>query len=111
MTLLLVVPWILTVVSLLFILIKIRPEFEEFYEDEDEDEPDEEESSESKFRVAMYQDKAYWVHRNVLYESELVSEPNWATARPVQAIDLPTKEVNRLLKVLDDLQKNKEEEE
>ena len=75
---------------------------EDFFFDEDEDH--------EVIRVAVYDEKAYWVHDNIFYESEVVREPDFTTARPIDTMELPPKELNRLLSILDELGKNSEKE-
>lgn len=60
-------------------------------------------------RVAVYEEKAYWVHDNIFYESEIVHEPDFTTARPIDTMSMSAKELNELLKILDDLKESERE--
>lgn len=55
-------------------------------------------------KVAIIGEKAYWVHNNIFYESDIVDGyiDNEA-ARPINAHDLSKKEFDKLLKVLDNI--------
>lgn len=102
--LLIVVPWVLTVAALVYIMVQNRHE-----ENDDYMEEDDEESSET-VKVAVYEDKAYWVHNNVFYQSEVTREPDFATAQPIDTMKMSQKELTKLLKVLDDLKEESEKE-
>lgn len=105
-TLLIVLPWVLTVVCLLFIIMKKENTATQFDDDEDyflEDEDRE------VVRIAVYEDKAYWVYDNVFYQSDVTREPDFSTAEAVDTMDLPPKELHRLMNILDEL-KNSERE-
>lgn len=53
-------------------------------------------------RVAVIGSKAYWVHDNTFYESDIVDgEIDNMRARPIDAHSLTTKQVHLLLSVLD----------
>lgn len=55
-------------------------------------------------KVAIIGDKAYWVHQNIFYESDVIDGYiNNETARPVNAHGLSKKEFDKLLKVLDNI--------
>ena len=90
--LLALIPWAIAVIILLFILNK-KPK----YDDEEEYDP-------GIVRVAVYKDKAYWVHENVFYQSELTWEPDFTTAEPIDTMSLSNKEVSELLIILDELE-------
>ena len=115
-TLLTLIPWVLTVGALLFIIVrqqqhhKSSQEFLDHDIFDDDDLLTDRESQQSIIRVAVYEDKAYWVYQNVLYESEVTREPDWETAKPVDVMALPQKDVNKLLTVLDELQDKDERE-
>ena len=96
--LLILVPWVLTVAALLIIMVK-RNESNEEYDDEGIPEI---------IRVAVYEDKAYWVYENVFYESEITREPDFATAHPINTMELAPKELDKLLAILDELDNEKE---
>lgn len=110
-TLLTLIPWVLTVAVLLFIIVRNTSPSKAL----DDDIFDDEDLMMDNYkritiRVAVYDDKAYWVHDNVLYESEVMREPDWDTARPVDVMALQQKDVNKLMKVLDELQEKDERE-
>lgn len=91
-----IVPWVLSVIALLFIL--------NLKKKEDFDEEDDFISEDTEIiRVTVYKDKAYWVYDNVFYQSELAWEPDFTTASPVDTMSLSTKEVKELLGILDEL--------
>ena len=94
---LLLAPWVLTLVFLLFILIKGNM-FEQDYD-----------MQHTTIRVAVYEEKAYWVHDNIFYESEITREPNFETARPIDTMLLDPKELGNLLTILDDLKESEKE--
>jgi hypothetical protein len=55
-------------------------------------------------RVAIIGDKAYWVHNNVFYESNIVDGYiDNEGARPVDAHTLSKRELDKLLSVLDNI--------
>lgn len=103
LTLILLVPWVLTVSVLLFIIVKNK-KVSEHDEDLVSDEEDllEDMMSET-VRVAQYRDKAYWVHDNIFYEAELMKEPDFSTAKPVDTMSMSPKQLNELLAILDEL--------
>jgi hypothetical protein len=105
--LLLIVPWVLTVAALMYIMVQSRHEDDD--EDDDEYMMDDDETPET-VRVAVYEDKAYWVHGNVFYQAEVTREPDFATAQPVDTMKLNQKELSKLLKILDDLKEESETE-
>lgn len=96
--LLILVPWVLTVAALLIIMVRRN--------NENEEEP---EGFPEIIRVAMYEDKAYWVYENVFYQSETVREPDFETARPIDTMDMPPKDLDKLLAILDELQESEKE--
>jgi hypothetical protein len=80
---------------------------EEDFDLEDEESYDEHDSQ--TITVAVYNDKAYWVHENVFYESDTMKEPDFTTARPVDTMDLPPRKLNELLGILDELKEYRKE--
>lgn len=53
-------------------------------------------------RVAIVGDKAYWVHENIFYESDIVNgHIDNSAARPIDAHKLSPKELAKLLDILD----------
>lgn len=105
LTLLILIPWVLTVAGLLFIMfMKKRPHEEEHdHEDFFDNEAD-------VIRVAVYDEKAYWVYDNVFYESDITREPDFTTARPIDTMSLAPKELDKLMHILDELKEETERE-
>lgn len=71
--------------------------------DTDQENPDEE----NVIRVAIVEqdNKAYWIIDNVLYEANLVDGViDRDDAKPVDAFGMNYKEVNKMLKILDNIQ-------
>lgn len=105
--LLAIIPWALTLLSLLFIIVKASLKTdkmsEDFFMDDDHDK--------EIVKVAVYEDKAYWVYDNVFYESDIVREPDFTTARPIDTMSLALKDLNKLLSILDDLEDSENERE
>lgn len=103
MLLLVLVPWVLTVIALIVIMViknRAADMEEEDYMDDDHE----------VIRVAVYDEKAYWVYKNVFYESEVTREPDFTTARPIDTMDLAPKELDKLMHILDELQEDTERE-
>jgi hypothetical protein len=91
LALLITIPWVLTVAALLVII--VRSNKIEYEDEEDElfdDDPERE------------------VIRVVFYESDVVREPDFTTARPIDTMDLPANELKELLDILDELEQHKE---
>ena len=103
----LTIPWALTVALLSYIIIKSNnKDLEEEYDGLDiEDEGDHQ-----IIRAAIYDTKAFWVHDNIFYESDVLREPDWSTARPIDTMKLSQKSLSNLLKILDDLKESEKEE-
>jgi hypothetical protein len=78
------------------------------YEDEDDFMFDDEDHE--IVRVAVYDEKAYWVHENVFYESDVTREPDFTTARAIDTMSMSPKQLNKLLNILDELENNNERE-
>lgn len=54
--------------------------------------------------VAIVEDKAYWVHDNTFYETDIVNgEIDKNSARPINAFTLPKKKFDQLLEILDNI--------
>ena len=100
LTLLLLLPWVLTVVGLLIIIMnkKNKNGDDEFMDENHE-----------IIRVALYEDKAYWVHDNVFYEADVVREPDFSTAQPIDTMSLSPRQLDELLIILDELRENGKE--
>lgn len=63
------------------------------------------EEDERYLRVAIVEDKAYWVVNNTLYEAEIVDEEIIKEdAKPVNAFDMDFKEVTKMMAILDNIQ-------
>jgi hypothetical protein len=99
------VPWVLTVGALIFIMVHNR---HDEYEDDDDFMFDDEDHE--IVRVAVYDEKAYWVHENVFYESDVTREPDFTTARAIDTMSMSPKQLNKLLNILDELENNNERE-
>lgn len=100
LTLLLLIPWVLTVAGLLIIIMKKKTK------DGDDEFMDE---NHEIIRVALYEDKAYWVHENVFYQADVVTEPDFTTARAIDTMSLSPRQLNELLVILDELEENGKE--
>lgn len=104
MILLALVPALLTVVALLVIMFLVGNKSDKRGDDDfDMDE------SHDFIRVMVQSDKAYWVHENVLYESETQNVPDFDTARPIDVMTLTPKQMEALFEILDDLEKSERE--
>ena len=63
------------------------------------------EEDERYLRVAIVEDKAYWVVNNTLYEADVIDEEIMKDdARPVDAFDMDFKEVTKMMTILDNIQ-------
>lgn len=105
--LLLIIPWLLTVGALLYIMFV---QGNDSYIEDEELLPEDLLSSREKgfvppsnLTAAIVADKAYWVYNNVFYEAEVIQEPDWETAKPVDVDKLSQKELDNLMGVLDDI--------
>jgi len=68
----------------------------ENFDDEDED---------NFIKVAVVEDKAYWIINNVLYQADVVDgEIAKEEAEPVDAFDMEFNDVNKLMNILDNMQ-------
>jgi hypothetical protein len=55
-------------------------------------------------KVAIVGDKAYWVHENTFYESDIVNgHIDNSAARPIDAHKLSSKQLKNLLDILDNI--------
>lgn len=55
-------------------------------------------------RVAIVDEKAYFVHENTFYTAAIVDgEVDRSSASPINAIDMSKKEMNKLLSILDNM--------
>lgn len=97
--LLAMLPWAIAVIILLLIMNQKGS-----YDNHDEEYPDEfNEIDPETVRIAVYKDKAYWVHNNIFYQSEITWEPDFTTAEPIDTMSLSNKELTDLLIILDEL--------
>lgn len=54
--------------------------------------------------VAVIEDKAYWVVDNIFYQADIVDgEIDKTSSRPVDAFKMSSKEINKMLFILDNL--------
>lgn len=77
--------------------------------DMDMDEPynyeEDEEEDDRYLKVAIVEDKAYWVVNNVFYEADVVDEEIMKEdAKPVDAFDMDFKQVTKMMTILDNIQ-------
>jgi hypothetical protein len=71
------------------------------YERDDYDE----EEDDRYLKVAIVEDKAYWVVNNVFYEADVVDEEIIKEdAKPVDAFDMDFREVTKMMTILDNIQ-------
>ena len=75
------------------------------YNKEEHMEEDFDEEDENFIRVAVVEDKAYWIINNVLYQTSVIDgEIMKEEAEPVDAFDMEFSDVNKLMNVLDNMQ-------
>ena len=62
---------------------------------------------ERKVDVAILKDKAYWIHHNVLYQADIHSSGEILTdeATPVDVINMPDNQLNKIIKIVDSFNK------
>lgn len=66
---------------------------------------DNEEEDDRYLKVAIVEDKAYWVVNNTLYEADVIDEEIMKDdAKPVDAFDMDFKEVDKMMTILDNIQ-------
>ena len=54
--------------------------------------------------VAVVEDKAYWVINNMFYQADIIDgEVDKTSSRPVDAFQMSSKEINKMLYILDNL--------
>ena len=71
------------------------------YEKDDYDE----EEDDRYLKVAIVENKAYWVVNNVFYEADVVDEEILKEdAKPVDAFDMDFKQVTKMMTILDNIQ-------
>lgn len=98
-----------TIVNLLLFLpfsfIILLPYFFKNQEDEEEDFLEEDEQEYGYIRVAMVDNKAYWIINNQLYEADMIGEEiDRENSRVVNAFDLDFKQVSKMMEILDGIQ-------
>jgi hypothetical protein len=60
---------------------------------------------EEYIRIAVFEDKAYWVINNSLYEADFIDgEIDKENSKAVDAFNLDFKQVNKMMEVLDGIQ-------
>lgn len=75
------------------------------YDDLPYDYEDDEEEDDRYLKVAIVEDKAYWVVDNIFYEADVVDEEILKEdAKPVDAFDMNIKDVNKMMIILDNIQ-------
>ena len=63
-----------------------------------------EEDREDFISVAVIEDKAYWVINNMFYQADIIDgEVDKTSSRPVDAFQMSSKEINKMLSILDNL--------
>ena len=63
-----------------------------------------EEEKEELINVAIFDNKAYWVHENIFYEADIVNnEISRETSRPVNVFEMSSYDVSKMLFILDNL--------
>ena len=70
-----------------------------------EDDFDDEEEDDRYLKVAIVEDKAYWVVNNIFYEADVIDEEIMKDdAKPVDAFDMNMRDVNKMMTILDNIQ-------
>lgn len=108
------IPWVFTVGALLYIIVQYNKRLSEYIDHDPGDnnfyeESFDEDEIKDTIQVAVYEDKAYWVHKNIFYEADLIAEPDFATARPIDTMSLSTNQVTELMEILDELENHGKE--
>lgn len=92
--------FILLLSSLELTIIEEELDMDDVYDYEEDEEEDE-----RYLKVAIVEDKAYWVVDNTLYEAEVIDEEIIKEeAKPVNAFDMNMKDVNKMMIILDSIQ-------
>ena len=102
MQFLIILPILLTLAIVLFIMVYTNQYSIDY--DSDEYNPFEEFEEDGTLRVAVYDDKAYFVMDNVFYEADTTREPDFSTTREIDIMSMPQKELSKLLIILDELE-------
>jgi len=73
--------------------------------DYEQDDFDDEEEDDRYLKVAIVEDKAYWVVNNMFYEADVVDEEIVKEeAKPIDAFEMNMKDVNKMMTILDSIQ-------
>jgi hypothetical protein len=104
MELLILIPWVLTLALLIATIVYNKNKADEM----DSSKFAEEYENHDTISVAFYDQKAYWVYKNVFYESDTTPEPIFETARPVDTMNLEGEDLSKMLNILDELQASNE---
>jgi hypothetical protein len=110
MSLLILTPWVLTFVIGLATLVLVRKGESDNTDYIDDNNFIEAYNPTETIRVAIYDERAYWVYDNTFYESEVSKEPDFDTARPIDIESLSSEEMKHLFSVLDDIKSSFERE-
>lgn len=63
-----------------------------------------EEEKQELINVAVFDNKAYWVHENIFYEADIINnEISKETSRPVNVFEMSPYDINKMLFILDNL--------
>lgn len=79
----------------------------DFLESQQQDQPYDQEDEDDEFtlRVAIVDDKAYWVVNNVFYQADVIDgEIMKDDAEPINAFNMSFKDVNKMMHILDNIQ-------
>jgi hypothetical protein len=73
--------------------------------DYEKDNFEDEEEDDRYLKVAIVEDKAYWVVNNMFYEADVVDEEIVKEeARPVNAFGMNVRDVNKMMTILDSIE-------
>jgi hypothetical protein len=68
------------------------------------DSQENDEYSEEFISVAVIEDKAYWVINNMFYQADIIDgEVDKQSSRPINAFEMSSREINKMLSILDNL--------
>jgi hypothetical protein len=61
--------------------------------------------NQERIKVVVINDKAYWIQDNAFYETTITDsgEINQSLAKPVDTSNMDTEEIDKLMKIVDDL--------
>jgi hypothetical protein len=104
LTLIILIPWVLTILALCIIILKKQSNI---IEPEEDLEINTEELE--IVNVAVFEHKAYWVHDNIFYEANVQEEPDFSTARPIDTASMSPRQLNKLFDILDELKNHGKE--